>query len=322
MNYSVSPETLTVLQNFHERVKNRLLRLREQQEWESYCVQHNIAENPRHRRRATSVPAGPSATSHRGAADATPRKPPTRKVSSSSPAYSLRRLSDQLGIYYRELERLQNNSGSAVSLRSPKAPASGEEKFVTVSAQTQTVSVVVSSERVSQSREATVLDGTRERFRIRLNSDPNERFSVVRKERVFKGLDGSRPHVTWASSNATRETEEHQASCGVDVNKHKVQETKVTLEKTCSKRPTLLLRVPAGLSAELESYRKQVEGQTTWKPLLSDNVVGDPWTAIDSITKDIFRDIVSGVFEEVECVFSGVIDELLDQELADQTSSQ
>ncbi|KAH7966992.1 hypothetical protein HPB49_021182 [Dermacentor silvarum] len=314
MNFSVSPETLTVLQNFHERVKNRLLRLREQEEWRRYCVQHNISEKPQCKQRARSATVGPSVAPRRTAAHTTPQRVPIRKVSTSSPAYCLRSLSDQLAVYYRELERLQSDSYSCVvSLKCPEKQTSRVDDIPTVCAQTQTVSAVATPERVSEACHSAELNVARDKFRVMLNPDPNDRFSVVRKERVFRPLDGSRRRrVTWAGPVVESEKESCRASFNAHTNKHDA-------EVICAKS-TRSLHVPASLIAELESYKEQLEGQATWKSLLEHDTSRNPWTVIDSITNGILGDVLNDVLEEVERVFSGIIDELLDQEMVEQVS--
>ncbi|KAL1435583.1 hypothetical protein MTO96_000239 [Rhipicephalus appendiculatus] len=307
MSYSVSPETLAVLQNFHERVKNRLLRLREQEEWRRYCVQHNIVEKPQCTQRAHNAAAGVAAAQRRAAAHATPRRIPIRKVSASSPAYCLRSLSDQLAVYYRELERLQSDSqGCVVRSKSPETSRSRANDVLTVCAQTQTVTTAVAPERALESHR-------RDRFRVMLNPDPNERFCVVTKKRVFRPLDGIRRRVTWAGTVGTvveSKREDRRASCDANGDGHDAKVIRV--------KRTTSLDVPESLIAELELYRKQVERRATWKSRLPLDATRDPWSVIDSITSDILGDVLSSVLEEVERVFSGIVDELLDQELVDQ----
>ncbi|KAH6939011.1 hypothetical protein HPB50_015599 [Hyalomma asiaticum] len=293
MSYSVSPETLAVLQNFHERVKNRLQRLREQEEWRSYCARHNIVEKPQRNNNA----AGPTGAPRRAAAHTTPRRITIRKVSASSPAYCLRSLSDQLAVYYRELERLQSDSyGTVARLKSPETQTSCADRVLTVCAQTQTVSAVAAPECISGGHDLST-NSARERFRVRLNPDPNERFSVVRKERVFRPLDGIRRRVTWAGPVVESKKENRQdrrASCDAHGSRH---------------------------TAKNLSYTKNsFEGNATWKSLLEHDATRDPWAVIDSITDDILGDVLSTVLEEVERVFSGIIDELLHQEFAERVN--
>ncbi|KAH7963038.1 hypothetical protein HPB52_019339 [Rhipicephalus sanguineus] len=303
MSYSVSPDTLVVLQNFHERVKNRLLRLREQEEWRRYCVQHNIVEKPRCKQGGT---AGPTTAQRRAAAHATPRRVPIRKVSASSPAYCLRSLSDQLAVYYRELERLQSDSDACVArLKSPETQTGRANDVLTVCAQTQTVSTAVAPECASENHH-------RDRFRIMLNPEPNERFCVVRKERVFRPLEDIRRRVTWAGPVVESRKVDRRVSCVAHGNGHDAEVIRVKL--------TTSLDVPESLIAELELYRKQFERRATWKSHLELDATRDPWSVIDSITSDILGEVLSGVLEEVECVFSGIIDELLDQELVEQVN--
>ncbi|KAH9369885.1 hypothetical protein HPB48_013890 [Haemaphysalis longicornis] len=73
------------------------------------------------------------------------------------------------------------------------------EKVMTVCAQTQTVFERLSSGPVSVTRHEATQDDAGDKFRIMLNPDPNERFSVVRKERVFIRSGGSGQRVTWTS---------------------------------------------------------------------------------------------------------------------------
>ncbi|KAH8039682.1 hypothetical protein HPB51_008275 [Rhipicephalus microplus] len=325
MSYSVSSETLAVLQNFHERVKNRLLRLREQEEWRRYCVQHNIAEKPQCTQRAHNATAGATAAQRRVSAHATPRRIPIRKVSGSSPAYCLRSLSDQLAVYYRELERLQSDSqGCVARLKSPETSTGRANDVLTVCAQTQTVTTAVAPERNSESHR-------RDRFRVMLNPEPNERFCVVRKERVFRPLEGIRRRVTWAGAVVEGKKEVRRASCDANGNEHDAEVTVIKSKiddhtdgngddaKVIFKRTTSL-DVPESLIAELDLYRKQVERRTTWKSRLPLDETRDPWSVVDSITSDILGDVLNSVLEEVERVFSGIIDELLDQELVDQVN--
>ncbi|CAN8005451.1 unnamed protein product [Ixodes hexagonus] len=315
MSEPISPATFDVLERYHRRVQNQILKLKEQEDWKCYCTEHKIpvkgADQALTRKKATIRRTVPPQ-----------KKTPTRvcrKAAVTSPVYTVKSLTEQLRVYYHQLEKLSvDSSVSSVNKGVTRCPGSNVDHMAVTVVDVGTSPI----DDVSQEPEGrdVISDKT---FRVMLNPEPNERFCVVKKERVFRSPDTNRWQVHPAESRHDQinvGSQPEALECKASGKKPELtgifrdNATQFDDEAPESK-PPISLDVPDRLQADIELYKKKIGCRMKWKQaFLKLEEIDAPWTFIESASNDILGSAVESVLLELEEIFGCVVDELLEQE--------
>lgn len=306
MSDPVSPATLKVLEAYHRKVKNQILKLKEQEDWKRYCTDNNISLKPDKKQH--------DSTQRANSGVALPRKQVTfgktrrvnRKTFGTPTSYSVKSLKEQIQVYYRELERLEGESSLEVKKETVSHPSEGKTFLKTNVGKSQSEQLPASCEAGALEAEPNAhISASQGKFKVMLNAEPNQRFNIVKKERVF-----GRPCVT---SNPT----DSQSTC---VRPQVSNDTAAlqSSEKPVDSRPAILLSLSQSLVSDVENYRKEYEGHWRWKRTFVNEEVKNPWALVDSVSEDILQAAMDAVIQELELIFGSVVNELLEQEFAEQ----
>lgn len=319
MSEPISPATLGVLERYHRRVQNQILKLKEQEDWKCYCVEHKIPVQ------CADQPTGTKKAAIRKTAQPQKKAPSRvcRKATAGSPAYSVKSLAEQLKVYYNQLEKLSADY-CVVDAKQAATQGSGVDN-----AKPNVVDVGTSpidDTNWELERNEGILDKT---FRVMLNSDPNERFCVVKKERVFRSPDTHRWQASPVPSlqDQVKVTSKSEAQeCDAPEQKQELAARFLDNAARCcdevpEPKPPIALDVPDHLDVDIERYKTAIGSQMRWKkPFSKLEDMKNPWTFIENASNDILEGAMESVLLELEEIFSCVVDELLGQEFLEPLS--